>query len=421
MLKPERRCALVGCGAMGAAAAVELLRGARGSRVSLLLVDRDADRLRQLTSMLSTVVGEQDGCDIASVITPHVGDADDSETLEAIGACDVVATALSWTAARSVTRFAIDRGLPVVGIGRPPTDPRGEFGAAGHAPFIAGAGLEPGLTEILARRLATAFDPGVHLRLYCGGVPRHPRPPMRHVSWYGPHLTITPRPAYRVATGTLEVVERFSGVELVDVPGVGVLEAFYDGLLPWIHADSVLGQAAVIDQKTLRWPGFSAKVVTLNELGLLSETPVATPEGPARPRAVLDAVLRPHIERRPEDEDVTVLAVEATGSIAGSPATRSTAVVATPHPNFGVTGMGRLTGGVLASAVRLLGEHVTPDGLAAERPTGVIHAHEAFSGDRAENLLDSLRREGVSVVDCPHSWTGRVGGEHLSEDSDERV
>ena len=405
---------------MGSAAAVELMR-ADGRQVSLLLVDRDADRLRELAATLSRAAVEHGGRGTAGVIATHVGDTDEQATLELIGACDVVATALSWTAARSVTRFAIDRGLPVVGIGRPALDPRAEFGVAGRAPFIAGAGLEPGLTEILARRLAAVFDPGVRLRLYCGGVPRRPRPPLRHVSWYGPQLTITARPAYRVAAGRLEAVERFSGVEMVDVPGVGVLEAFHDGLLPWIGTDSVLGAAMDIEQKTLRWPGFSAKVLTLNELGLLSETPVATPEGPARPRAVLDVLLRPHIERRPGDEDATVLVVEASGTIAGSPATRSTAVVAAPDPDFGITGMGRLTGGVMAAAVRLLAERGTRGGSAAAEPTGVLHAHEAFSGDRAENLLGDLRREGVSIVDRPNPWTRRLGGECPFEDSDQRV
>jgi saccharopine dehydrogenase-like NADP-dependent oxidoreductase len=405
MNQQELSCALVGCGPMGAAAALELLRPHDGPPVRLLLVDRDAERVRGLMAMLDAAAGEN-GRPVD--VVAHVGDAAGADTRKLILGYGIVATALSWADAREVTRFAVRNGLPAIGVGRPPADPRDELAEAGGAPFIAGAGLEPGLTEIIARRLAAAFDPGLRLRLYCGGVPRRPRPPMRHVSWYGPRLTISPRPTHRMVSGGLEQIERFSGVELVDVPGVGVLEAFHDGMLPWIGKDPVLTRVSDMSQKTLRWPGFSARVRFLDELGLLSECPVATPDGAVRPRTLLDSLLRPHIERRPDDEDVTILAAEATGTIAGRPAVRSTAVVASTDSRFGTTGLGRLTGGVLAGAIRLLVGHGTHDAADARLPAGVIHAHEAFTGDCADALLDSLRGGGVLVTDGSQPWARRV-------------
>lgn len=412
MAGAELSCALVGCGPMGAATALELLRAPDGRRVRLLLVDRDAERVKGLAALLSAAASTG----LADVVT-HVGDAAVRQTRQLIGGAGVIATALSWADAREVTGFAVTNGIPVAGIGRPPGDPRDELGHPGGVSFIAGAGLEPGLAEILARRLAAPFDAGARLRLYCGGVPRRPRRPMCHVSWYGPRLTISARPAYRMVSGLPERVDRFSGVELVDVPGIGVLEAFHDGMLPWISQDPVLGRVCDLSQKTLRWPGFSARVRFLEQLGLLSEQPVATADGTVRPRALLDSVLRPHIERRPEDEDVTVLAAQASGTIAGKQAVRSTVVVASTDERSGTTGLGRLTGGVLAAAIRMLAGHDIP-GIAAG--AGVVHAHEAFTGSRAEALLDDLRRAGISVTDSSRPWARGVRpGEGLGEDSDE--
>ena len=404
MSRPELSCALVGCGPMGAATALELLRPCDGPPVRLLLVDRDAERVRGLMAVLEAFAGPAD-------VTGHAGDVADAGTRKLILGYGVVATALSWADAGEVTRFATGNGVPVVGIGRPPAD--ASF-IAGGAPFIVAAGLEPGLTEIVARRLAAAFDLGARLRLYCGGVPRRPRPPMRHVSWYGPRLTISARPTYRMVSGGLEQVERFSGVELVEVPSVGVLEAFHDGMLPWIGGDPVLGRVSDMSQKTLRWPGFSDRVRFLDELGLLSECQVATPDGAVRPRELLDSLLRPHIERRQDDEDVTILAAEATGTIAGRPAVRSTAVVATTDPRLGTTGLGRLTGGVLAGAIRLLASR------AGRLPAGAVHAHEAFAGERADALLAALRGGGVLVTDGSQPWIRRVrSGKRLGESPDE--
>lgn len=402
---------------MGAATALELLRPADSHPMRLLLVDRDAERLRALMALLSAVVRESGG---PVDVIPHVGDASAADTRKLIRGSGVVATALSWVDAREVTDFAMRNGLPVAGIGRPPANPRDELGEAAGVHLIAGAGLEPGLTEILARRLAVAFDRGVRLRLYCGGVPRQPRSPMRHVSWYGPQLAIDPRPAYRMASGLPEQVNRFSGVELIDVPGIGVLEAFHDGMLPWISKDPVLGSVSDMSQKTLRWPGFSARVRFLDQLGLLSEHPVATPDGAIRPRVLLDSVLRPLIEPRPDDEDVTILAAEATGTIAGHQAVRSTVIIATQDERFGTTGLGRLTGGVLAAAIRLLAERRTLAQVGGDRLAGVMHAHEAFTGRRAEALLRTLSRGGVSVTDSSQPWARAVhAGEGFREDPDE--
>jgi len=196
-------------------------------------------------------------------------------------------------------------------------------------------------------------------------------------------------------------VPRFSGVELVDVPGVGRLEAYHDGMLPWLRDDPVLGGVASLDQKTLRWPGYAGTIRLLTDLGLLGEDPVATADGMVRPRAVLDAVLAPHVTPRAGETEVTVLAVVAGGE-------RCTSVVAGTAD--GTSGMGRLTGGVLAAAARLLA-----DGSVG---AGVVHAHEALHGERAEALLDRLRGDAVSVVDHRGGWLSRVSDD-VGEDPDE--
>jgi saccharopine dehydrogenase-like NADP-dependent oxidoreductase len=344
--------------------------------IEVVLVDRDRERL--------ALAGTGDRLRV------HHGDLADDRTGAVLDGCAVVAAALSWADSRPLLARAAHEPMRVVTVGRPP--PEHHVTLAPGARLVLGAGLEPGLTEVLARRLA---GPGAELRLYCGGVPASPRPPLRHLAWYGTQLTISPRPTYRIAEGALRQVPRFSGLELVDVPGLGVLEAFHDGLAPWIAADRVLGEARQVDQKTLRWPGYAARVTALADLGLLAEAPVPTADGPVRPRALLDAVLAPHITPRPGDTDVTVLVAEA---VSPSGDVRSTVVSARTDPTTGTTGMGRLTGGVLAATVRAL---------AGDGAGGLAYPHELFTGPRADALLDDLRAGGAEVTDHPHGWIRR--------------
>jgi lysine 6-dehydrogenase len=373
------RCAVVGAGPMGTATAAALL--ADGHRV--LLVDRDAARLAG-----------------APATDRHHGDITDPATIDALAGCDAVAAALSWADTRPLIALAHRAPVRLVTIGRPPPEHADEIGSlAPGSSVVVGAGLEPGLTEILAHRLAVAAGPDADLRLYCGGVPERPRPPMRHLSWYGTGLTISPRPTFRIVDGKLERVERFSGVELVDVPGLGVLEAFHDGLAPWIADDPVLGSVRQMDQKTLRWPGYAARVAALAELGLLDDVPLSTVDGPVRPRAVLDAVLAPHVTPRPGDTDVTVLVAEATGPLG----TYATVVRAGTDPATGTTGMGRLTGAALALAASR----------AVRAPDGVVYAHELFAGGDA--VLVRLRRDGITVREYRRAWVRRSFTDHAFE------
>lgn len=395
------RVAVVGAGPMGVSTVRALLRPPRAVS-GVLLVDRDPQLLDAVTASLTA-----EGLD---GVHPWVGDAAEDATSSALTACAVIAAALAWTDSRPLLDIAINHPVRLATIGRPPEDWRRRLPPLHPgARVVVGGGLEPGLTEVLAADLARQVGEGGHLRLYCGGVPVAPREPLRHLAWFGTRLTIAMRPTYQMRAGALRAVPRFGGLELVEVPGVGVLEAYDDGLAPWLTEDPDLTRFDV-DQKTLRWPGYAAKVRLLAELGLLSEGPVQTPDGPVRPHLLLDELLRPHITPTEDDRDVTVLAVEARSSDGA----RQAGVVlrAGTDPATGETGMGRLTGGALAALVLALAGDAT-------LRSGVLHPAEIHRGTVPE-LLQGLRRLGVSVLHDHDVGVRPLERRHLISDDAEQ-
>jgi saccharopine dehydrogenase-like NADP-dependent oxidoreductase len=371
---------------MGAAAAADLAEG-DDPPVRLLLVDRDQGRLDALAARLAGRTSVDVRC----------GDLREERTLRALDEAEVIGAAVSWADAEPVLGLAVRKGKSLAGIGRPPADPHRLVGAEAERSgcrLLLPVGLEPGLTEILARRLASGFGICRSLDVYCGGVPVVPRSPLRHVSLFGDRLSIALRDAYAVRGGRLRRVERFTGVRRVDVPGVGVLEAYHDGLLPWVREDPVLGRVARIEQRTLRWPGFAARVRLLAQLGLLADAEVTVEGARVSPRAVVDAVLTPQVRRRPGEEDVSILVVEGAGADRdGSPRRSTTTLVARAEPRDGTTGMARLTGTALAEAVRVLARK------AGSLAPGVVPPAEAFSGEDGDSLLARLRSHGVLVAE----------------------
>lgn len=387
-------CAVVGCGPMGIAAADNLLEEVRAGDLRLLLVDRDAECAANAQKRYT-------GVDAVTVVC---GDTRDRHMLQTIGGADVLAAALSWVDAEPVIVYCLARGMPATTIGQPPGDPcdlLGEDARTGLA--LLPVGLEPGLAEILATDLVSRHEDQSEVSVLCGGVPQQPRPPLGHSTFFGRRLTAKPDIAHAVRKGRIVTLERFTGLELVEVPGVGVLEAYHDALQPWPLDGPLLSKVSEMTQKTLRRPGYARKMRFLADIGMLREEPIQVNGIRAVPRDVLEAALSLRTGPRPEDRDVTVLVVESTRRGGSGPAQESVTVIARKGEPCSLSGMAVLTGGVLAESVRVL----LWGSPSASR--GVLRPPEVFTGPALRSLLDRLKRLGATVAETKGPAVRRLG------------
>jgi lysine 6-dehydrogenase len=256
---------------------------------------------------------------------------------------------------------------------------------------IPGFGVAPGLSNVLTARGLEGLDEAHSGVIYVGGLPVKRTPPLEYqtvyslVSMFGAYL----RPAQVWRGGTWEKVPPLTGIEILEFPSIGPLEAFYtDGL-----ASLVLTMGGkfrdTLEEKTLRYPGFAEKVAFLNECGLLEAEPVQVGSVEVAPRDVLIKQVAPLFELSPEG-DILVMRVVVRGETGGQVVTHSFELLDYMDPESGDTAMARTTGFPASVAARMISA-----GDLTEK--GVHFPEELFGGSRGDHLLSQLAARSVAV------------------------
>jgi lysine 6-dehydrogenase len=378
------RILVLGSGLMGPAAAFNALSDPDVSAVTLC----DSDQ-RQLTAAQVKLKGLE-GSEKLSTVALDLSDQGAAKRLMAD--FDAIVGALPWGAVGLGIRAAVAAGTPLVDLARPHETElpglRREVEAA-RGLVVLGCGLEPGLTEIWARFLAEKLDQVDELHIKCGGIPEHPSPPLGYkIVFGGRHLPLRAEDAHVVENGELKLVPRYSGVERVSFPGVGECEAWHEGFMPWLMDLDVLQGLKLGTQKTIRWPGYAAKVTVLKELGLLGEEPVEVEGVWVAPKSVVDAVLYPRVRLEEGERDITLFRVEAMGKKGGSPQRLQVEMVDHCDETLGFTSMARTTAFTAAIVARMIARGEI-------KAKGLLTPEQVITGPLFDKLLAELAAANV--------------------------
>ena len=180
-------------------------------------------------------------------------------------------------------------------------------------------GLAPGMVNILAAEGIRRVGGADSVRIYVGGLPQFPEPPLNYQIVYSLEgaLDYYTTPSWVLREGKPTRVDALSELESVEFPPpVGTLEAFHTGggisILPWSHA----GKVRVMEYKTLRYPGHVAIMRPIRELGLIDAAPLTVKGRKVVPRDVFIAAVSPKLTK-PEEPDLVALRIEVTGKDGG--------------------------------------------------------------------------------------------------------
>ena len=380
------RILVIGSGLMGPAAAFNAMADEAVERVTVCDLSDD-----QLGACRDTLKG-MPGAD--KVAYRRLDTSDRNESIAVMKDHGAGVAALPRAASTMAVPHALEAGMPYVDLTRVPDEDLEAWKSdyAGSPGFvILGCGLEPGLTEIMARHLAEQLDRTDELHIVCGGIPERPSPPLGYkIVFGGRRLPLRASSARAVVDGRLVDVPRYSDPEPAVFEGVGECEAWHEGFMPWLLKVDALKDLRRGTQKTVRWPGYAQKVTVLRELGLLSEEPLDVDGVPVIPKHVVDAVLYPSVRMSPEDRDITAYRVTVIGEKDGRPATRTAEMIDRYDEETGFTSMARTTAFTAAIAARMAARGDLP------HPGGpFVTPEQAIFGDLYHVMVDELERMGV--------------------------
>src|SRR4051812_13211841 len=180
---------------------------------------------------------------------------------------------------------------------------------------IPDCGLAPGMVNILAAEGIRRLDQAEKVKIFVGGLPQSPEPPLNYQIVYSLEgaLDYYTTPSWVLRGGRPVRVDALSEVEPVEFPSpVGTLEAFHTGggisTLPFAYQ----GKIDVMEYKTLRYPGHAAVVRPIRELGLLANEPIEVKGKKVVPRDLFIAAVHPRLYK-PQGRDLVALQVQVDG------------------------------------------------------------------------------------------------------------
>jgi lysine 6-dehydrogenase len=306
---------------------------------------------------------------------------------------DVILSALSHAAIPLGIGAAVAAGRPLVDLSWPDRIKevpalQKEIEDAGIL-VIPGCGLEPGLTEIWTRHLAEQLDQVEAVHIKCGGIPERPTPPLGYkIVFGGRKLPLRELDAAVVQDGRLIPVARYSGAEPLIFAGIGEVEAWHEGFMPWLLELDALRRLQTGTQKTIRWPGYAQKVTVLKDLGLLSQEPIEIDGAKIAPKAFLDTLLYPKVRMEEGERDITLFRVDVHGVKNGKPHHLRVDMVDHYDERLGFTSMARTTATTGAIVARMVA-------CGDLRGSGWQTPEKLLTGVHFTRLIDELAEIGV--------------------------
>ncbi len=375
------RMLVLGAGLQGSACAFDLLRS---TDAQVTIADRDAGNLHK-------ALRQYEGGRLA---TARFNAQDEQTTRKLLDGHDAAMSALPYYFNYDMARLAVEAGVPFSDLGGNTEIVRQQEGLHRIArekglSVMPDCGLAPGMINILAAEGIRRLDTTDEVRMYVGGLPQEPRPPLGYNIVYSLEgvLDYYTTPSWIVRDSKPATVEALSEVEQIAFPDpVGKLEAFHTAggvsTMPWEFE----GKVPTMEYKTLRYPGHAGKMRTIRELGLLDLEPVDVNGTSVRPRDLFVAVVDPKL-RQPDVFDFVALRVVVRGTAAGRPKTLTFDLLDYYDRENGISAMMRTTGYSLS----ITGQMQVDGRITAKGVT------TAYAGMPCKPYVEELASRGVEI------------------------
>jgi lysine 6-dehydrogenase len=373
---------VLGAGLQGSACAYDLLQNPEVKEVRLADLHTD-----HLEPFLAPYSGKR------LIFTPL--DVRDREaTLALLRECDAAMSAIPYYFNFELAELAVEAGVHFSDLGGNTeiVFKQKTLDAAAKRKgitVIPDCGLAPGMVNILAEYAIRQLDTVDSVRIFVGGLPQHPEPPLNYQIVYSLEgvLDYYTTLSWVLRGGKRTQVKALSELEPVYFGGsLGELEGFHTAGGLSTMAFRYEGKIPTMEYKTLRYPGHARIMEAIRELGLLELEPVDVKGMKVVPRDLVVAAMGPRLTK-PESQDLVALRVYAEGTKAGKSKRIGWEMVDYYDEETGISAMERSTGYSLSITGQM-------------QARGQIGKSGVFTPDEAippQQYIDELARRGVMI------------------------
>jgi lysine 6-dehydrogenase len=333
------RMLVLGRGLQGSACAYDLLQNPDVADVRL--ADLHVDHLPEFLAPYS-----------GSRLFPTRLDVRDAEAVRAVmRECDAVMSAIPYYFNFDLSRLAVEAGAHFCDLGgnteivfqqRTLDAAARERGVT----VIPDCGLAPGMVNILAQYGISQLETVSSVRIFVGGLPQQPEPPLNYQVVYSLEgvLDYYTTLSWVLREGKRKQVRALSEREAVVFPApVGTLEAFHTAGGLSTLAFRYEGRIPTMEYKTLRYPGHAQIMEAIRDLGFLDLAPVDVKGTKIVPRDLATTVMGQRLTK-PQGRDLVALRVQVEGTRGGEPARLGWELIDYYDAAHGISAMMRTTG-----------------------------------------------------------------------------
>ncbi len=378
------RMLVLGAGLQGSACAYDLLQNPKVTQVRL------ADlHFEHLPEFLKPLVGER--------LIPTPLDVRDREAvLGLMRDTDAVMSAIPYYFNLQLAQCAVEAGVHFCDLGGNTEivfqqKELAEKAAAKGVTVVPDCGVAPGMVNILAQYGIEQLDTVESVKIFVGGLPQNPEPPLNYQIVYSLEgvLDYYTTKSWVVRDGKRQTVTALSERETISFPKpVGDLEAFHTAGGLSTMAFRYEGKIPSMEYKTLRYPGHAQIMETIRELGLLDLEPVDVKGHKVVPRDVFVSVVGPKLNK-PTGKDLLALRVIVSGTKDGKESERRFDLIDRYDEQHGISAMMRTTGYSLSITGQMQARGQV-------KPAGVWTPDECMP---AREYIAELRKRGMDLVE----------------------
>ncbi|TFH14603.1 saccharopine dehydrogenase family protein [Candidatus Bathyarchaeota archaeon] len=312
--------------------------------------------------------------------------------VEKLTGYDLIIGALPGDYGWIALKASIEAGVNMLDVSYTPEDPTvlNRDAEKRSLTIIPDCGVAPGLSSILVGYATSKLDTVRDAHIMVGGIPEKPVPPLGYtITWSADGLVDEYIRDVKIIEKSKTVqVPALSGLEQIDFPGVGTLEAFYtDGLRTL--AKSITGVESMWE-KTLRYPGHVEKVKLLKALGFFDEEPLKVGEQEVLPKTVTARLFERSLWM-PDVGDLLAMQITVRGIVEGKEKDYKFRVLDYYDHEKEVSAMARTTGYTAAIVAGMLSDGVIKQkGIVTPERLGMNH-------EFTERLMKQLGKRGIKV------------------------